>query len=628
MLAAHAADRPGGLQLTVAAGGVSDSAVWPNAQLHVPAGEPASPFVAPGPFSATWTGFVSSELRAEYSFEVEAVGDVRLEVNGAEVFAGKADGSKPLAGPAVKLNKGANALKLEFKSSGAGDAFLRLYWLNKETPRNPVPVAVLSHDETPALKESLLLHEGRDLFLEGRCIRCHVAKATVPEAAMDAPSLAGIGGRRNEAWLARWVEDPHAMRPGTPMPRVFTGPDAKANAAAVAAYLASLKGAPPAAKAGDKEAGKALYEKLLCAACHNPPDAAQTDASKVSQKGVKAKFAPGALAAFLLKPEEHFAWIRMPNFRLTADEASNLAAYLEASADAPFEAPAAADAAVVAKGRSLVESSGCANCHALEGVNPARTAKALAEVGADRWTAGCLADAPADGSKAPRYAFTPAQREALRAWGKGDRASLGRHTAADFLSRQSVHLQCAECHGKHEGFPAWELLGGKLKPEWAARFIGGQEPWKPRSWLESRMPAFPAYATQLAVGLATRHGLPAVTPQEPAGSPEDAEKGRKLVGANGGFSCISCHSIGDFAATAVFEAPGINLAHSFGRLQPEYYRRWLRSPMSVDPTTKMPVYFDEEGKSPLSEFYGGDGPKTLGAVWEYLRLGAKMQKPE
>ena len=61
----------------------------------------------------------------------------------------------------------------------------------------------LSHDESPALKDASALHEGRDLFFEGRCIRCHVAKATVPEAAMDAPALTGIGGRRNEAWLTR-----------------------------------------------------------------------------------------------------------------------------------------------------------------------------------------------------------------------------------------------------------------------------------------------------------------------------------------------------------------------------------------------------------------------------------------
>jgi hypothetical protein len=91
---------------------------------------------------------------------------------------------------------------------------------------------------------------------------------------------------------------------------------------------------------------------------------------------------------------------------------------------------------------------------------------------------------------------------------------------------------------------------------------------------------------------------------------------------------VSCHSIGEFGATQVFEAPGINLATSFDRLQPDYFRRWLRAPTTIDPASKMPVYFDEEGRSPLPEILGGDGPKTIQAVWEYLRLKDTMAKPE
>jgi cytochrome c peroxidase len=102
----------------------------------------------------------------------------------------------------------------------------------------------------------------------------------------------------------------------------------------------------------------------------------------------------------------------------------------------------------------------------------------------------------------------------------------------------------------------------------------------------------------------------------------------KLVSANGGFACTSCHSVGDFGATQVFEAPGINLAHSHERLQPDFFRRWLRSPPSIDSNSKMPAYFDEEGRSALADVLEGDGPKTIRAVWEYLRLGDKMPKPE
>jgi len=142
------------------------------------------------------------------------------------------------------------------------------------------------------------------------------------------------------------------------------------------------------------------------------------------------------------------------------------------------------------------------------------------------------------------------------------------------------------------------------------------------------MPAFPTHARWLAQGLATAHGLPPAAAVDDPPDADLAKVGHKLVGASGGFACISCHGVADFGATQVFEAPGINLALSFDRLQPDFFRRWLRNPVSLDPNSKMPAYFDEEGRSALSDVLGGDGPKTIRAVWEYLRLGSRMPKPE
>jgi hypothetical protein len=106
------------------------------------------------------------------------------------------------------------------------------------------------------------------------------------------------------------------------------------------------------------------------------------------------------------------------------------------------------------------------------------------------------------------------------------------------------------------------------------------------------------------------------------------KSGHKLVGSQGGLQCISCHPVNELGATQVFEAPGINLGRSFERLEPSFFRRWLRAPTSLQVDSKMPVYFDEEGRSPLPDIQGGDGPKTIQAVWEYLRLGKDMPKPE
>ena len=619
-----------GLVRTVSFGTANDLTVTDNVWLFVPAGEPATPFVPIGAFKSTWTGSLVADLRADFNFHVEANGPFKLSVNEVVVLESDGKSAEPVSSKAVRLNKGANRLVAEFAGPASGDAFVRLFWSNKETPYNPIPNAQLQHAESPELAASLLVHEGRDLFVEFRCAKCHSVSGAMPELAMDAPAFTGIGSRRRFDWLAQWIDDPARLRPGAHMPKLFQGEGAKDKADAVAAYLASLTApAAPAPVAGDIEAGKALYEKFHCVACHVPPDGGNAEPGKISQKLVRSKFSPGALVGFLQNPAEHYAWIRMPNFRLSQEEASSLAAYLESAGEAPVERQAPTDSAVIQRGKELVESVGCLQCHSASPSKPFST-KGLADLGTDAWARGCVAEVSGTDSKAPVFAFTPDQRTALKAFAATDRSSLARTTDADFLDRHSRHLQCRECHGKFEGFPTWDLLPGKLQPEWAARFIGGKESWKPRPWLEPRMPAFAAYAEHLGKGLATIAGLPPTASPDPApaDSAELAKIGQKLAGPNGGFTCVSCHGIGDFAATQVFEAPGINLAHTGGRLQKSYFRRWLRSPLSVDPSTKMPVYFDDEGKSPLADVLEGDGPKTIGAIWEYLRLGEKMPKPE
>lgn len=629
ILSLRAADQPTGLALTVTVNGVSDRSVAENVWLYVPAGKPATPFVPAGAVEARWEGFIASELRADYTFHAETSGEIKVTIGESVALEGKGSGNTPLSGKPVRLNKGANPITIAFSSPAGADAFVRLFWSNPETPYNPVPFSAWTHARTDALESSLKAREGRHLFAEHRCGKCHDAPGAMAELSMDAPNLTGIGSRRHFDWLAKWIENPESMRPGTPMPALLHGADSKSNAEAIASYLTSLKVTSKyTATTGDSGAGKDLYEKLHCTACHNAPDATEVDAKKISQKQVASKFTPGALAAFLQKPEEHYAWIRMPNFKLNPTEAANLAAYLESAADKPSDRSASTAAEIVEKGRKLVASTGCLNCHALDGLKNEFSTKGLAALPADKWSSGCVAPKGASGEKAPTYAFSDTQRAALKAFASTDRSSLGRHVEADFLQRQSQALNCRECHGKFEGFPTWDLLPGKLKPEWAARFIGGAETRKPRPWLEPRMPLFPAYAQGLAVGLSTGAGLPPTSPADGPSDADAAEKGRKLVSANGGFSCISCHGVADFGATQVFEAPGINLALSHERLQRGFFNRWLRSPLSVDPTTKMPVYFDEQGKSPLTEIYEGDGPKTINSVWEYLRLKDKMPRPE
>ena len=162
--------------------------------------------------------------------------------------------------------------------------------------------------------------------------------------------------------------------------------------------------------------------------------------------------------------------------------------------------------------------------------------------------------------------------------------------------------------------------GGKLKPEWSSHVIAGANTEKPRPWMKARMPGFPAYATNLAAGLAALHGYPARTPDDPPPASDLVKTGETLIGANGGFSCVACHAVGANTSQVVVESPGVNLALSADRLLSPYFRRWLMNPIAIDPGTKMPLYFDAEGRSQLTEFFEGDAHKQIDAMWHYIRF--------
>lgn len=609
----------------------SDALIAPNVWLHVPAGETPSPFLAPGQFTSTWTGSIAIDLRAEYAFQAELSGELKLGLNGTVVLEASGKDLVTPPGKSIRLGKGKNTLVARFTSPPAGDAYLRLFWIPKGGVPNPLPSAALSFAPSDELKNSEALRLARENLAEFRCLKCHKAsatEATLPELAMDAPSFEGIGSRRNFAWMARWIENPKTFRDNARMPRVLHGPKAAEEAKAAAAFLASLKSespAPAAAATGQVEAGKKLFVGLNCAGCHIAPDADEKDPKRIALKHVNEKFGPGSLTAFLLKPAAHYEWIRMPNFRLNAAEAADLAAFLAASAAKPESAPEP-EAALVEQGRQIVRASGCLNCHASKLENQF-AAKPFGELAADKWQQGCMAEKPEADSKAPRYDFGPAERAAFAAFAAGDRASLRRSVPSEFAARETRNLNCAQCHGKMEGFPPLETIGGKLRPEWSRAFIAGEVAYKPRPWVEARMPAFPKFAAGLSQGLVMTHGHPPKTAEEPPIDQDAAKVGQKLISAVGGFSCISCHAAGAFGATQVFESAGINFAYSGERLLKSFYHRWVRNPLMIDPATKMPVYFDEEGKSPLADIFEGDGVKQREAIWQYLRLGDKMPAP-
>ncbi|HEY2589361.1 MAG TPA: c-type cytochrome [Tepidisphaeraceae bacterium] len=637
--------------------------------LFVPEGEAPSAFTPAGPFRATFEGNLNVRLRTFVKFSAEGRGKLMFSVGGKRVLETSGnDLSKVISGE-VRLGKGKNHIVAVYESPTSADANLRLLWSSKTWQPEPVPSSAFTHTVVdPSVAKSLQIREGRALFAQFRCVKCHAApelagrskKDGMPELAMDAPSLADAGARFNRAWLAAWINNPHALRPNAHMPRLFQANGLDPRASDIAAYLASLgketgATAPPA-NASD---GGRLFANLQCIACHTPPDA-KDDPARVPLAYVRAKFKPEPLRQYLLRPEVHYAWNPMPNFHLSDADAGSLAAYLlSGGKDLPGD-----NAGDPAKGKQLIASVGCLNCHAIGSDKSTATFPALSTLSTNHLNQGCLASDAAARANAPEFDLTDAQRASLIAFLGTDRLSLGVRAAPEFAERQIDALRCTACHARdggesllaqsleaesqalHAKFPnppasEHDLLaadqhppmltwaGEKLRPQWMAHFIAGQIPYQPRFYLRARMPSFPAQAELIAIGLAEEHGCaPSLSPN-PKPDEKLAAIGRVLCGKvpNQGFSCVQCHAAADQTPFAAFEAPAINLQYIAPRLRHDYYTRWLRNPPRIDPTTKMPTFEDDEGKTGLPPF-DHNGTKQFEAVWQYLLEADRLQPPQ
>ncbi len=659
------------LTLQAQAGGAVDIRSARVVSLFVPAGTAPSPFIAPGPFTATFEGNINKDVWDFIAFSAEGAGSLSLTIGDKtilEIAEGDLSGTKSKE---TKILKGANPFKLVYKSPANGDARLRLFWSAEEIPREPLSAAVFTHDIGPKeIRTANKIRRGRELAATLRCTKCHATDAKpetgLPELAIDAPDLREIGARLNHGWMASWLRDPKAMREHATMPKLVHGDgkseaDLDKEAASMAAFLATLGKGDDGDIANDeltRGKGGYLFGKFGCIACHSATD---DKPAHINLDYVAAKFKPKALVAFLKEPNKHYKWINMPNFALSDEEATQLAAYLLQTKTK--EVPHAITGGDADLGKVLMAGSGCANCHQLEGVFPIVGPK-LAELGGDKRIKGCLATDDKARGRAPNFGLVGEDLSALRAFLNGDQKSLAQQNLPEFAERRIKNQNCIACHQRDGEMPVFSSMSGlleelhanlpegsipepsgeegenggaaaanpppiltftgdKLRPEWMAKFIAGQMPYRPRPWMDMRMPAFPATADLLAKGLSMSHGLPPTTPVPEELEGPNIEEGQTLIGMDGGFNCIQCHGLGSQPAVAVFEAPGINLGYVTQRLQKDYFHRWMMDPLRFEPTTRMPKFTQGNGTTPLTDIQGGQAREQFEAIWKLLQEVSK-----
>ena len=236
------------------------------------------------------------------------------------------------------------------------------FWDDKMLPLQHTEASCLKcHKGVDDIPEAAKLNEGRHLFRERGCTNCHMGASGDKDMAWVGrvgPDLRRIGEKTDIHWARQWIENPWDFRPTTKMPRFF-GLENRLNAdgsplalnlaggahvprdpvevEAIATYLftvSKLREKPaPKPEDGNSENGAKLFAILGCLGCHSTHDAAGENKFEFNQHGpdlsrIGDKVTPGWLFTWIKNPRHYWPETKMPNLRLTDEEAKDITSYL------------------------------------------------------------------------------------------------------------------------------------------------------------------------------------------------------------------------------------------------------------------------------------------------------------
>jgi len=527
---------------------------------------------------------------------------------------------------------------------------------------------------------------GRLLLTELSCTACHKTEREDLQP-KGGPNLNGIGTRVRFDWLRRYLSDSHQVKPGSTMPDLLSGLqglEKQQTIDALASCLSTLIETYPEVKGsgakpvpfqfwlkGNPTRGEKLYHSIGCVACHEPdPDyetaerkptpldqmLEQLDPEEIEELGLarmarpvksvphgdlSGKYTPQSLTFFLLDPAGSRPAGRMPDFHLTPVEAADIASYLiskhpvDDTQSSPKPNPF-----LIEQGRRLFVNLGCANCHAVNGLEPKLTATPLAKLDFEH-EKRCTQQ---ENTKLPQYHLGELQQAALKSAvaNISQPPQLSNRESLDFTLLQ---LNCFSCHERDERGgvgrnrkayfetvrnidlgdegripPPLTGVGRKLSPGWLKKVLDGTGTVRP--YLTTRMPKFPPQkAGSLPAEFARADGFKKKTESQVFGKLDGlAEAGQQLFDTG----CIKCHPIRGEALPGVV---GVDLEDVTGRIHPEWFRRFLFDPGEIKPRTRMPTFFPK-GVSSNQEILDGDVDRQIASLWAYLKEADKLPLPQ
>jgi mono/diheme cytochrome c family protein len=461
------------------------------------------------------------------------------------------------------------------------------YLLTKSEPDPPVP-GRYNPGASP--------ERGKQVFERVGCLGCHTMRTVYEEKAPRsffqltgrdfAPDLSTVATKiKDPQWLFRWLKNPKAIRPQTPMPNLRLTDE---EASAVTRFLMThgqRQATPPTLmeelrKKERIEEGRGQIGLRGCFGCHEIRgfEAAQRIAPDLSDFGHKRLLQ----LSFGDAVQVHHTWedwtfwklknpqiyttdreqLKMPNFGFSDDEVKALRVLVKsfAATEVPerYREEATAERTAVARGLRSVRSYNCVGCHVIEGKG---------------------------GDIRVRYE------------GRVNEAPPPLVLTEGTLSE-----------------------GDKVQARWLFEFLHRPVPIRP--WLEIRMPTFGLSDREVAgftSYFVARAGLKVpfeFVPPTDELKREMVEAGRRLASKEY-FSCGTCHVEGDKKPEGPPEGWAPDFALARRRLRSGWVVTWLKDPQKVQPGTQMPSFFVDESSGP-DDILGGDEQKQILALREYL----------
>jgi mono/diheme cytochrome c family protein len=602
------------------------------------------------------------------------------------------------------------------------------------------------HEVDRGLEEAPRLTQGRRNFEELGCHGCHLVRGyeNYPKVG---PDLTRVGDKVTAAWMFQWIKNPRTFRVETRMPNfLLSDEETEAIVAYLmnvtkGKFLARAPGkktknegtegsgdgnsspssasyfAIPVAFSENyqpsPERGKELVRSVGCLGCHvigegteirneqgNPIKIVpQVDENGVIRVPVPRKsgrkFGPDLsgigsktnfqwLVRWLKDPKSYDPKTPMPNFRLTDEQAQDIAAYLmtlkwEGESKILGLEEKIKDPALIEKGTKLIRNYGCFGCHTIPGMEREQRIGAELTTFGNKWIAqmsfGNATHIPEtwwdwteNKLRNPRIYAT--EREILRMPNFGlldeDIKAIAMFLKSltgeereipDYIykpdpakmaliqGRELVRqYNCIGCHvienkgGVIRAFYKPEELnmapplleagelheGEKVRHDWLSNFLKNPVPIRP--WLKVRMPTFGFSDEEVATlvsyfSVLAKKRFPYELPQEHPLLPDMVQAGARLASPDY-LNCFNCHQQGDKKPEGPPEGWAPDLALATSRLNPDWIVKWIKDPQKIQPGTKMPMFFPDENSGPEDILEGKEEQQILALRDYILSLGS------